>query len=175
VWRSSTAHLTGLSQKKTVGDGEKLLTYLNSALEVLLGTDSFPRVPKTVKFCCPVKNVNIRLLTLFSHLTWLSQKKTVGDGEKLLTYLNSALKVLSGLDIFPRGTKKKLNFVAQCIQPLVYLIAVYGHEGGHLVILRNGSHFAVDTAEHYTDTKLTSESQTVTIRTTRLNILSSTL
>jgi hypothetical protein len=35
-------------------------------------------------------------------------------GEKLLTYLNSALKVLSGLDIFPRGTKKKLNFVEQC-------------------------------------------------------------
>jgi hypothetical protein len=31
----------------------------------------------------------------------------VGDGEKLLTYFNSALKVLSGLDIFPRGTKKK--------------------------------------------------------------------
>jgi hypothetical protein len=41
-------------------------------------------------------------------------KKTVGDGEKLLTYLNSALKVLSGLDIFPRGTEKKLNFVDQC-------------------------------------------------------------
>jgi hypothetical protein len=48
-----------------------------------------------------------------AHLTWLSQKKTVGDGEKLLTYLHSALKVLSGLDIFPRGTKKKLNFVFQ--------------------------------------------------------------
>jgi hypothetical protein len=41
-------------------------------------------------------------------------KKTVGDGEKLLTYLNPALKVLSGLDIFPRGTKKKLNFVEKC-------------------------------------------------------------
>jgi rRNA maturation protein Rpf1 len=38
----------------------------------------------------------------------------VGDGEKLLTYLNSVLKVLSGLDIFPRGTKKKGNFVDQC-------------------------------------------------------------
>jgi hypothetical protein len=45
-WRSSTAHLTWLSQKKTVGDGEKLLTYLNSALKVLLGTDVFLRVPK---------------------------------------------------------------------------------------------------------------------------------
>ena len=33
-------------------------------------------------------------------------KKTVGDGEKLLTYLNSALKALLGFDIFPRGAKK---------------------------------------------------------------------
>jgi hypothetical protein len=40
----------------------------------------------------------------------------MGDGKKLLTYLNSALKVLSGLDIFPRGTKKKLNFVDQCYE-----------------------------------------------------------
>jgi hypothetical protein len=40
----------------------------------------------------------------------------VGDVEKLLTYLNSALKVLSGLDSFLRVTKKKLNFVVQCYQ-----------------------------------------------------------
>jgi hypothetical protein len=45
VWRSSTAHLTWLSQK-TVGDGEKLLTYLNSALKVLLGLDIVPHGPK---------------------------------------------------------------------------------------------------------------------------------
>jgi hypothetical protein len=45
VWRSSTAHLTWLSQK-TVGDGEKLLTYLNSALKGLLRTGIFLRVPK---------------------------------------------------------------------------------------------------------------------------------
>jgi hypothetical protein len=38
-----------------VGDGEKLLTYLNSALKVLLRTDIFLRVPKKVKFCFPVK------------------------------------------------------------------------------------------------------------------------
>jgi hypothetical protein len=57
-----------------------------------------------------VKYVNIHI---FSHLSWLSQK-TVGDGEKLLEYLNSALKVLSALGIFPHGTKKKLNFVDQC-------------------------------------------------------------
>jgi len=31
-----------------------------------------------------------------------SDTGTVGDGEKLLTHLNSALKVLLGLDIFPR-------------------------------------------------------------------------
>ena len=41
----------------------------------------------------------------------------MGDGEKLLTHLNSALKVLLGLDIFPRvPKKKKLNFVDQCNQ-----------------------------------------------------------
>jgi len=31
----------------------------------------------------------------------------VGEGEKLLTHLNSALKVLLGLHIFPRVPKKK--------------------------------------------------------------------
>jgi hypothetical protein len=51
VWRSSTAHLTWLSQKKPVGDGEKLLTYLNSALKVLSRLDIFPRGTKKVKFC----------------------------------------------------------------------------------------------------------------------------
>jgi hypothetical protein len=46
---SSTAHLTWLSpKKKTVGDGEKLLIYLNSALKILLGTDIFPCVPKKI-------------------------------------------------------------------------------------------------------------------------------
>jgi hypothetical protein len=63
-----------------------------------------------------------------AHLTWLSQKKTVDDGKKLLTYLNSALKVLSGLDIFPRGTKKKLNFVDQrnqCIMFVCYTQSSY--------------------------------------------------
>jgi hypothetical protein len=35
----------------------------------------------------------------------------VGDGEKLLKHLNSALKVLLELDIFPRVPQKKLIFV----------------------------------------------------------------
>ena len=43
----------------------------------------------------------------------------MGDGEKLPTHLNSALKVLLGLDIFPCVPKKKLNFVDQCI--LLYI------------------------------------------------------
>jgi len=38
----------------------------------------------------------------------------MGDREKLLTHLNSALKVLLGLDILPRVPKKKLNFIDQC-------------------------------------------------------------
>jgi hypothetical protein len=49
-----------------------------------------------------------------AHLTWMSQKP-VCDGEKLLTYLNSALKVLLGTDIFPR-VPQNLNFVVQCNQ-----------------------------------------------------------
>jgi hypothetical protein len=73
VWRSSTAQLTGLSQK-TVSDGEKLLTYLNSALKVLSGLDIFPGGTKKVKFCFPVKYVHISL-PFFHNLTWLSQKK----------------------------------------------------------------------------------------------------
>jgi hypothetical protein len=59
---------------------------------------------KKVKFCCPVKYVNN--YTHFFTLNLAVTKNTVGDGEKLLTYLNSELKVLLGLDIFPRGTKK---------------------------------------------------------------------
>jgi hypothetical protein len=85
VWRSSTAHLTWLSQKKTVGDGEKLLTYLNSVLKVLLGTDISLCVPKKkVKFCCPVKYVNIHIFSLFFTFNLAVTKKNVGDGEKLL-------------------------------------------------------------------------------------------
>jgi hypothetical protein len=45
----------------------------------------------------------------------------VGDGEKLLTYLNSVLKVLSGLDIFPRGTKKSEILLTSVIIEVVVL------------------------------------------------------
>jgi hypothetical protein len=43
----------------------------------------------------------------------------VGGGEKLLTYLNLALKVLSGLD-------KKLNFVDQCNHRII-MKKVFNH------------------------------------------------
>jgi hypothetical protein len=73
VWRSSTTNSSWLSQK-TVGDGEKLLTYLNSALKVLLRTDNFPRGPKKypffwrVIFCqaSTAKRINFEL---FWHIT----------------------------------------------------------------------------------------------------------
>ena len=48
------------------------------------------------------------------------------DGEKLLTHLNSALKVLLGLGIFPRVPKKKLNFVDQCNYTQYYSYNLYG-------------------------------------------------
>jgi len=53
--------------------------------------------------------------THFFHTYLGCHKKIVDDEEKLLTYLNSALEVLLGLDIFPR-VPKKLNFVVQCYQ-----------------------------------------------------------
>ena len=40
--------------KKTVSDGEKLLTYLNSASKALLRFDIFPRVPKKSKILLPI-------------------------------------------------------------------------------------------------------------------------
>jgi len=52
--------------------------------------------------------VNIHI---FFTLNLAVTKKSVGDGEKLLTCLNSALKVLLGLDIFPRVPEKRFNFV----------------------------------------------------------------
>jgi hypothetical protein len=89
-----------------VGDGEKLLTYLNLVFKVLLGTDIFPVCQNKVKFCCPVKYVNIHIFSLFFTFNLAVTKKTVGDGEKLLTHLNSALNVLLGTDIFLRVPKK---------------------------------------------------------------------
>jgi hypothetical protein len=106
-----------------VGDGEKLLTYLNSVLKVLLGTDIFLRVPKISYILFSSEICKSTHFFTFN----LAVKKTVGDREKLLTYLNSVLKVLSGLDIFPRGTKKKLNFVDQCylLQCITNAVSIY--------------------------------------------------
>jgi hypothetical protein len=73
VWRSSTSDLTGC-HKKTVGDGEKLLTYFKSVLKILLGTDSLLRVPKNVTFLSSEICKYTQFFTLFSQLTCLSQK-----------------------------------------------------------------------------------------------------
>jgi hypothetical protein len=64
--------------KKTVGDEEKLLTYLNSVLKVLLGTDSFSLVPKKKVRCCPVKYVNIYIFSLFFTFNLAVTKKKLG-------------------------------------------------------------------------------------------------
>ena len=50
----------------------------------------------------------------------------MGDGEKLLTHLTSALKVLSGLDIFPRVPRKSLSLltsVNDCVSRIYWVIA----------------------------------------------------
>jgi hypothetical protein len=61
---------------------------------------------KKVKFCFPVKYVNIHI---FSHLTWLSQKKTVGDGEKLLKYIfEFSVKSTIRIRHFSSWDKKKI-------------------------------------------------------------------
>ena len=48
-----------------MGDGEKLLTYLNSALKSLLGFDIFPRVPKKSEILLP-SVIIIRYLAVYS-------------------------------------------------------------------------------------------------------------
>jgi len=64
----------------------------------------------------------------------------VGDGEKLLTHLNSALKVLLGSDIFPRVPKKKLNFVDQCYLTLVSRLRTAGEQ---CVVVTTAVHYSL--------------------------------
>jgi hypothetical protein len=77
VWRSSTAHLTGCHQK-TVGVGEKLLTYLNSVLKVLLGTDIFPRMPKQSYILLSSEICKYTHFSLFFHIQLGCHKKNRG-------------------------------------------------------------------------------------------------
>ena len=61
--------------------------------------------------------------THFFTLHFAVTKKTVGDGEKLLTYLNSVWKALLGFDIFPRVPKKKSEILLPsviCISEVWY-------------------------------------------------------
>ena len=64
--------------KKTVGDEEKLLTYLNSALKALLGFDIFPRVPKKCEILLPSEICkNTHFFTLHLAVTkkpWVREK-----------------------------------------------------------------------------------------------------
>ena len=64
--------------KKTVGDGEKLLTYLNSALKALLGFDIFRRVPKKSEILLPSEICkNTHFFTLHLAVTkkpWVMEK-----------------------------------------------------------------------------------------------------
>ena len=62
-----------------MGDGEKLLTYLNSALKALLGFDIFPRVPKKSEILLPseiCKNTNFFTLHLaVTKQPWVMEKR----------------------------------------------------------------------------------------------------
>ena len=60
------------------------------------------------------------------HTSLGCHKKPVGDGAKLLIYLNSALKVLLGFDIFPRVPKKK----SEILLPSVINCKVSFHDLG---------------------------------------------
>ena len=114
------SHFTWLSQKKTVGDGEKLLTYLNSALKALLGFDIFSRVPKKkVKFCCLVKYVKIQF---FSHFTWLSQKNR-GWWRKTTYIFEFSVKSCIRIWNFPSCAKKKVKFC--CLVLYFWISAVH--------------------------------------------------
>ena len=105
-----------------MGDVEKLFTLLNSALKVLLGLDIFPRVAKKkVKFCCPVKYVNIRI---FSQLTWLSQTNYACWRKTTYTFEFSVKRSIR-IRYFSSCAKKKLNFVDQCYQFIPLLSAAY--------------------------------------------------
>ena len=53
----------------------------------------------------------------------------MGDGGNLLTHLNSALKVLLELDIFPRVPKKKLNYVDQCNRSFISFTTYFNLTG----------------------------------------------
>ena len=65
-----------------MGDGEKLLIYLNSALKALLGFDIFPRLPnKESEILLPSEICkNTHFFTFHLAVT----KKTVGDGKNYL-------------------------------------------------------------------------------------------
>ena len=94
-----TLHLA--DTKKTVGDGEKLLTYLNSALKALLGFDIFPRVPKKSDILLPsVIRVNYSVLkTEPSHHADYEEQysvRTMKPSTETRTYLHFTVSARGG-------------------------------------------------------------------------------
>jgi hypothetical protein len=76
---------------------------------------------KRVKFCFPVKYVNIHI---FSHLTWLSQKKNRGWRRKTTYIFEFSVKSTIGIRYFSLWDKKKLNFVDHCYQLWLVIMSV---------------------------------------------------
>ena len=66
---------------------------------------------KKVKFCCPVKYVNIRI---FSQLTWLSQTDCGWWRKTTYTFEFSVKNSIRIRYFSSCAKKKKLNFVDQC-------------------------------------------------------------
>ena len=71
---------------------------------------------KKVKFCCPVKYVNIHI---FSQLTWLSQTNC-GWRRKTTCTFEFSVKRSIRIRYFSSCAQKKLNFVDQCYLSLTY-------------------------------------------------------
>ena len=103
-----------------MGEGEKLLTHLNSALKVLLGLDIFPRVPRKVNLCCPVKYVNTHI---FSQLTWLSQTNC-GWRRKTTYTFEFSVKSSIRIRYFSSCAKKKVKFCWPVLSITIYTALV---------------------------------------------------
>jgi hypothetical protein len=98
-------HLTWLSQKHR-GWWRKTTYIFEFSVKSSIRNKYFPRVPKKVKFCCPVKYVNIHI---FSHLTWLSQKQR-GWWRKTNYIFEFSVKSSIRIRHFSSWDKKKVKF-----------------------------------------------------------------
>ena len=72
---------------------------------------------KKVKFCCPVKYVNIHI---FSQLTWLSQTNCGWWSKTIYTFEFSFKSSIRIRYVSSCAKKKKLNFVDQCYPSKIF-------------------------------------------------------